>query len=267
MSSPTPHWDTPHHLAKLFDLEGEVALVTGAGSGLGRAIALGLGGFGAAVVAVDLNVPALAEVVSQMQQQRIQAFQFEADVTSDAAMSDVARQLDMRPGLSPTILVNAAGINIRNPALDVSLEEFQRVIAVNVGGALRCVQLFSRGMLDRRHGKIINISSVFGSIAMNGQTSYAVSKGGINQLTRVLAVEYAPHNVQVNAIAPAHFRTALSRPVLEDPQLLSHILARIPQQRIAEPWEVVGAAVLLASPASSFITGTVLPVDGGWLAM
>ena len=163
------------------------------------------------------------------------------------------------------VAVNVPGINRRKPVLGLAPEEFSEVLDVNLKGLFHCSKAFGELMLPNARGKIINMASVFGLVAMERQAAYAASKGAVVQLTRVLALKFAPHNVQVNALAP-YFTTPLVRQIMEDETWYEEVVRRVPQGRFGEVWEIVGPAVFLASRASSFVTGTTLLVDGGWTA-
>jgi len=162
------------------------------------------------------------------------------------------------------VLVNNAGIGPENPAENVSEADFDATVAVNLKGAFFAAQAAGRRMIQRKSGRIINMSSQAGQVALKGEAIYCMTKAGIDHLTRCLAYEWAPHNVTVNAVAPTFIWTDGTRLALADPKFLSETLARIPLGRIGEPMDVAGAVVFLASPAASLITGTTLRVDGGW---
>jgi NAD(P)-dependent dehydrogenase (short-subunit alcohol dehydrogenase family) len=250
---------------RLFSLEGRVALVTGSGRGLGRTMALALAAAGADVVVTSRTGP---EVESARDEIRMLGRRSEA-VTADTTVEPdcerlVERALDAFGQLD--ILVNNAGINIRKPALDLTPGEYRQVLATNLEGYFLCARAAGRHMVARGQGKVINVSSIMGSVALPNQVAYASSKGGVEQLTRVLALEWAPRGVQVNAIAPAYFETELTRPLFRDPERNSFITGRTPAGRWGQPHELAGAVIFLASAASNYVTGQTLLVDGGWTA-
>ncbi|HEX3987115.1 MAG TPA: glucose 1-dehydrogenase [Acidobacteriaceae bacterium] len=247
-----------------FRLEGKTALVTGAASGLGAAIAAALAEAGAAV-ACHGNRRSADETAERIRQVGGAAQSFSADLNlpdgPDRLFADVSAAMG-----APDILVNNAGTIHRDAAEDHDLEAWNRVLQVNLTSAFRLAQLAGRTMLERRQGKIINIASMMSFQGGVRIVAYVASKGGIAQVTKALANEWAGRNVQVNAIAPGYFRTENTQALQQDETRNRQILERIPAGRWGEPRDLTGAAVFLASAASDYVTGTVLVVDGGWLA-
>ena len=164
------------------------------------------------------------------------------------------------------IAVNNAGINVRKPVLELSYDEFKTVLETNLSGYFLCAKAAGRHLVEQGSGKLINVSSIMGRVALPSQAAYASSKGAVEQLTKVLALEWAPANVQVNALAPTYFETELTRPLFEDPERHDFIVERTPMRRWGQPHELAGAAIFLASRASDYVTGHTLVVDGGWTA-
>lgn len=248
----------------LFSLEGRTAVVTGAASGLGRAIAVGLAQAGASVVAADLTGSALADVVDEIGGNR--AVAVAADVTRRDDVEAMVREAVARTG-RVDVLVNSAGIGARGAADEYPADLWERVLAVNLTGTFACCQVAGQQMLEAGAGSIVNIASIGGLVGWPGSLGYQASKGGVVQLTRTLAVEWAARGVRVNAIAPCTFETAVvARQREAEPDLYPGMLARIPLGRFGEPEEIVGPALFLASDAASMVTGHILTVDGGYTA-
>lgn len=258
---------------KLFDLSGRTAVVTGAASGLGRAIAVGLAEHGAKIVGADINKGDLTDTIQMVVKLGREAVAIETDVSRQEEVADLFREV-ARFGGGVDILVNNAGIpsHAEPEALDV--EEWEKVQRVNVTGYFLCAQAAGRQMIaGGSGGSIINVSSIAGSTALGrGNLAFSVSKGAVNQLTRELAVEWAKHSIRVNAILPCQFRTPALQGLIDDPRyetdtLVTRFLQGIPMGRLGEPEDLVGPIVFLAAEASAMVTGTLLPVDGGNLAL
>jgi len=252
---------------EIFDLAGQVALVTGAASGFGRAISIGLAEFGADVAALDLNEAGLQEVCARIADLGRAALPLVADVSNRAEVERSVAAVVARFG-KLDILVNNAGIGRRAPAEEMTEEQWDAVLAVDLKGVFLCAQAAGRQMLQQGHGRIINIASVAGQVGLTtGNANYSAAKGGVIALTRTLAIEWAKRGVLVNAIAPTHFHTPLVDRFIEQyPEIKRYFLDNIPLGRLGRPEEIVGPVVFLASPASSMVTGIVLNVDGGHTA-
>jgi NAD(P)-dependent dehydrogenase (short-subunit alcohol dehydrogenase family) len=247
----------------LFDLTGRLALVAGGGGGLGREIARGLGEWGARLVIADLDAARAESAAREIVKSGGPARALGVDVTSAAAVHSLVEDVVAVDG-GIDVLVNAAGVFAVAPAEVLSLETWQRVLDVNLTGVFLLSRAVGAEMLRRGRGKIINIASVSSTVANPGYAAYAASKGGVAQLTRVLALEWCRQGIQVNAIGPAFTDTDLTRPYLTaEAGRRELVLSKIPVGRLGEPTDLVGAAVFLASSASDFVVGQTIYVDGG----
>jgi gluconate 5-dehydrogenase len=252
-------------LAHLFDLSGRVALVTGGNSGIGLAVARALGFAGAGIVLVARRPAALAEAARTLRADGIEA----STVVADLAEPDGPdRATEAARGLAPPadILVNAAGINLRRPFQEVSLDEFDRHLALHLRAPFRLTQLLAPAMAECEWGRIVNIASLQSVRAFADSAPYGAAKGGIVQLTRAIAESWSRHGITCNAIAPGFFPTGLTAPVFADPQVSADLAARTAIGRSGRLEDLHGAAVFLASDASGYITGQTLFVDGGFSA-
>lgn len=249
----------------MFRLDRKVSVVVGGGGGLGRAVALGLAGAGAAIAVVDLNAERAQATASACTEQGHTAIALEADITSRSQVAAMVGEVTRQLG-PIDVLVNAAGITRRYAAAEFPDEVFDEILAVNLKGVFLCCREVGRQMISRQQGKIINFASIAGQIGLQGTLAYLCSKGGVIQLTRGLAVEWAPYNIRVNAIAPSWFDTNMGGMLRHEPTYQESAMRRVPLGRMGQPEELIGAVLYLASDASSMVTGHVLAVDGGTLA-
>lgn len=249
----------------LFRLDGKAAVVTGGAGGLGAAIARGLAEAGAAVMVADANGGGAKGVADKLTAAGHRAVAVAVDVADEASVAAMAREAEARLG-PIEVLVNSAGITHRQPAVDFPRAQWDRVLAVNLTGVFLPSQVIGRGMVERRRGAIVNIASIAGEIGLPGTIAYSASKGGVVMLTRALAVEWAPHGVRVNAIAPSWFSTNIGDLVHREPDYFTRAMRRVPMGRMGKPDELVGTALYLASDASGMVTGHIVAVDGGTLA-
>jgi len=247
------------------DLEGKVALVSGGGRGIGRAIALALAENGAHVAVSSRTTADLEETCRLVGLKGADCVAIKADVSDVSQVRNMVEQAFGWKGRLD-ILVNSAGINIQRFALDVSEEDWDKVIDVNLKGTFFACQAAGKKMIPQGGGKIINVTSQMSFVGFYKRAAYCASKGGVTQLTKVLAVEWAPHKINVNCIAPTFVLTPLTEPMFKDREFYDEVLRRIPMGKLATLDDVADAAVYLASRASDMVTGSTILVDGGWVA-
>jgi len=247
------------------DLQGKVALVTGASRGIGAAAARALAAAGCDVVLASRDKAALQQVAAEIGRLGRRAVVHPIDLQRvdgipaliDRAVQDLGR-LD--------ILVNNAGTNVRRPAVEFTGDDWDTVVNLNLRAAFFCATAAGRVMVAQRSGKVVNVSSIASRVGLATGSIYAATKGGLSAFTRTLAVEWAPYNVQVNAVGPGYIRTALTAPLFASPEWVDRVTRRIPAARTGEVDDLIGTILFLSSPASDYLTGQTLFVDGGWTA-
>ena len=250
---------------ELFSLRDKVALVTGAGKGLGKSMALALSESGAHVVVVSRTLSEVEVTAKEIQENGAKSIAIGADVTKQA---DVNRMTEKALTEFKTIdiLVNNVGTFMGGPFLEFSLEDWHKMLEINLTSTYLCSKVVGKYMVEKRRGKIINMSAALGVLGASGSSLYCASKGGVVQLTKALAIEWAKYNINVNSIAPYTMETELTKAMLADDTIRQKILSKIPLRRIGKPDDLSGVVVFLASKASDYITGQVIFVDGGFSA-
>lgn len=255
--------DPLKHELPSFRLDDRLAVITGSSEGIGQRLAIAFARAGARLALVSRDTQRLPETIESVQRFKGEAQAYQADVRNVEEIRRLSISVEKRQGTA-TILVNSAGYPLTKPAREVTVEEWDSVMDIGLRGVFFVCQAFAGIMGDQGYGKIINLSSTYAhSVAVN-KSVYAIAKSGISQLTRALALEWAPLGIRVNALAPTLTVTPSREPVLEDEQRVQSIVSRIPLGRYATTDDLIGSALFLASEASDFVTGHTLFVDGGW---
>lgn len=248
-----------------FSLKDKVVMITGASRGIGYGVAKALANAGAKVVAAARDIDELEKLKVEIETEGGQAFIVQMDVRSNAQIKTAMEKVHKRYGRLD-ILVNNAGLGANHAAIDVTEEDWDEMMAVNMKGLFFCCQAAGKLMLEQRYGRIINMSSQASVVGIRDHAVYCSSKGGVNQLTRVLALEWSAKGVNVNAIAPTFIYTPGTADRLDEPEYLNSVLGRLPIGKVGSIRDVAAAVIYLASAAADMVTGTVLMVDGAWTA-
>ncbi len=251
------------------DLKGKVAIITGARRGMGKADALAFAKNGAKVVVVDISQEECKQVLDEIEKNGGEGLALKCDVTNEKEIEEMVKKTVEKFG-KVDILINNAGICQFKPFLELTEEEWNKTLDINLKGYFLCAKAAAKEMVKQKSGAIVNIASiVMGQIGkgMAGLAHYSASKGGIAALTKTLALELAPYNIRVNAIAPGAIDTPMAASAKADPKMLEATLAMIPMHRMGKPEEIANTVLFLTSDASSYITGSIVVVDGGWLSM
>ena len=243
-----------------------MALVTGSAQGLGFTIAKGMQEAGARIVLNDVSADSLEKAQALLRAEGCEsAGSYAFDISDETQVTPAVEAIEREVG-PIDILVNNAGIHRRGLLIDMPVEDWRKVVDVNLSGAFIVGRAAARGMIARKYGKIINISSINAAMVRPNIGNYCAAKGGILTLTKSMATEWGPYNINVNAIGPGYFLTDLTRPLAEDAEFDAWVKSEVPLRRWGNPMEIVGLAVMLASPASDYISGQTIYIDGGWQA-
>jgi gluconate 5-dehydrogenase len=254
-----------YRMNNLFNVQGKVALVTGSTGALGNTFARGLAGHGARVILNGRNEEKLLEEVKELVDEGFSAYGYVFDVTDAKQVNAAISQIEEEVG-PIDILVNNAGITIRAPLEDFKDEDWDQVIGVNLTGPYIVAKAVVQSMIMRKAGKIINIGSVNNELGRQTIAPYTASKGGLKNLTKGMAIDWAKYNIQVNGIGPGYFKTEMTKALWEDPEFDAWLCGRTPSNRWGNPEELIGALLFLASDACSYVNGHMIYVDGGMLA-
>ena len=252
-------------MSDLFSLNGRVALITGSAQGLGFTIARGMLDAGAKVVLSDVSAAALEKAQAALRAEGLDAAAYVFDISNEEQVASAVSAIEAEVG-PIDILVNNAGIHKRSLLIDMPVENWRKVIDVNLSGAFIVGRAVARGMITRQYGKIINIASINAMMVRPNIGNYCAAKGGIVTLTKSMATEWGQYNINVNAIGPGYFLTDLTRPLSEDAEFDAWVKSEVPLRRWGNPRDLIGLAVMLASHASDYISGQTIYVDGGWQA-
>jgi NAD(P)-dependent dehydrogenase (short-subunit alcohol dehydrogenase family) len=247
---------------ELFDLTDKIAMVTGGGSGIGRRIALAFSEFGANVIIADIDQKATDLVVSEIKSKGKEAIAIRVDVTQPKEVQEMVT-ISLHSYGRIDILFNNAGISIRGPAESFSLEDWNKVIAVNLTGMFLCAQAIGKVMIKQGGGKIINTASVSAKLGHPGNLAYAAAKHGVVGMTKVMAVEWGKYGVSVNSIAPGIIKTPMTAKAFTVAEKYQELVSKVPMGRLGEPEDLIGAVIFLASQASNYITGQTIYIEGG----
>jgi NAD(P)-dependent dehydrogenase (short-subunit alcohol dehydrogenase family) len=256
-------------MCEMFSLEGKVAVVVGGAGGIGEILAEGLARQGAKIAIADIMLDKGQEIAKRIQgATKKEAAAFKVDITDEQSVTHLAKDVAAKFS-TVDILVNSQGANFKHNATEFPADRWDKMFAINVKGIMLSCREFGKIMIAQKKGKVINMSSVRGVRATlwEGNEGYCATKGAVDMITRSLASEWAQHNINVNAIGPSTIRTPLAERTLSDPERLARYMANVPLKRVGEPADLVGACVFLASPASDFITGQILYLDGGLTAI
>ncbi|WP_031515416.1 SDR family NAD(P)-dependent oxidoreductase [Desulfofalx alkaliphila] len=250
----------------MFDLSDKVILFVGGGGGLGRTISLGLAKAGANVIPVSRNVERNKDLVAEIEALGRKSLLTSLDATNEDDVKRLVAELVEKFGRID-VLINAAGKNYKKPVLELTAEEWDDVMAVNLKGTFLCCKYVGEKMIAQGGGKIINIASLGSHLGITRSSAYCASKGGVLQLTKVLSAEWAAHGINVNCISPGYFKTPLTEKMLSEKETYNSIVNRTPMKRLGVPEDLVGATIFLASEASNFVTGSTIAVEGGFLSL